>query len=108
MEIKNHPTFEKRRSDLIGVFVLCYSVPFMLWIFVFQEFSYLIFFSFGIVFLCCFVYFGWVMFRNIDCPRCNKKTITKELKNEEVLVAVCENCRIKWNLGERFSGAGVG
>jgi len=107
MEIRKHPTFEKSQSTYIGKSLVVFSVALFAQMFLIEKLpfnaSFAIFLLFIIAFVANFYYGAYIRPSKVVCPSCNSNTLCKTQKPEGFMIAVCKYCKVKWDLGYRFS-----
>ena len=107
MEIKKHPTFEKMQNNFIAKALVFFALTLFLLMFldgkISDTLSLVFFWIFFFSFAFTWYYGAFVRPSNVVCPNCSSQTIHKTQKPEGFMVAICKSCKIKWNLGDRFS-----
>ena len=106
METKEHPYFPKRRSRLIGVFLVSVFTlfPLAFWLAFNSENLNVIFTALLLliaVFLGFYFFVAIFMKKWVRCPECSGAT--RSYVNNNVMYAECSSCMVLWDLGEQYN-----
>jgi hypothetical protein len=106
MKTKDHPTYAQdssRYSLICLITFIIFFVPMLILIDNVPKLYIMIYFlTFIVLFIISIWYYGWVVPFNLKCPKCKRKTLTTVNKSTDILMAHCNNCKVKWQLGYRF------
>ena len=106
MKIKDHPTYAQDRSRSTLVFLIFFIILFIPMLVLVEYapkiYALVYFLMFIALFIISIWHYGWIVPYDLKCPICKRKTLTTVNKSNKILMARCNNCKVKWQLGYRF------